>query len=219
MIKSVVASRSGNGEASVNIGVFGGTFDPIHNGHLIVAEEVRNRLGLVEVLFVPTGQPWMRTDSISEAKHRVGMVRLAISGKPYFKISTIEVERAGPTYTVDTIRELKSQRDEGDELYFILSWDTLSSFPRWKDPSRLLELCHLVAVPRPGYKLPDMKKLEAELPGLSRRLFLLDKPEIDVSATEIKKRVAAGLSIGHLVPESVEKYIKMHNLYKNGGSL
>ena len=198
----------------MNIGVLGGTFDPVHIGHLVLAEEVRTRLNLTEILFVPAGQPWLKVDSpISPAEHRVEMVRLAIADKPYFKLSTMEIERAGPTYTVDTIAELKAQLGIGDELFFILGWDNLAKLPQWRQPSRLITMCHLVAVPRPDYPLPDLKALEASIPGLSQRVTLMDKPEIDISASAIRDRVAQGLSIRHLIPEPVERYIKEHKLY------
>ncbi len=198
----------------MNIGVLGGTFDPIHSGHLIMAEEVRARLDLAEIIFVPTGQPWLKVNSpILVAEHRVQMVRLAIASKPYFKLSTVEIERPGPSYSVDTIAELRGQLGAGDELFFILGWDSLAELPLWREPSRLIEMCRLVAVPRPGYSAPDLKKLEARIPGLSQRVILLEKPEIDISAREIRNRVAKGLSIRHLVPEPVNKYIKQHRLY------
>lgn len=198
----------------MNIGVMGGTFDPIHNGHLAVAEEVRVRLNLAEILFVPAGQPWLRIDRpISPAEHRVAMVRLAITGKPYFKLSTMEIERPGPTYTVDTMVELQAQFGSGADLFFILGWDSLVQLPEWKEPSRLITLCRLVAVPRPCCAKPDLKELESLIPGLARRVVLMDKPEIDISASDIRDRVARGLSIRHLVPESVERYIRQHGLY------
>jgi len=198
----------------MNIGVLGGTFDPVHIGHLILAEEVRARLNLAEILFVPAGQPWLKVDSpISPAEHRVEMVRLVIADKPYFKLSTIEIERVGPTYTVDTIAELKAQLGTENELFFILGWDNLARLPRWRQPSRLIAMCHLVAVPRPGYPLPNLKALEASIPELSQKVTLMDRPEIDISASAIRDRVTQGLSIRHLVPEPVERYIKEHKLY------
>ncbi len=198
----------------MKIGVLGGTFDPTHNGHLTVAKEVRIRLGLTKILFVPAGQPWLKEGiPISAAEHRVKMVRLAISDKPCFKLSTIEVDRAGPSYTVDTISELQAQCGGRDEFFFILGWDNLAQLPRWKEPSRLIKMCHLVAVPRPGYSLPALDSLEALIPGLSQRLLLLDKPEVDIDSTAIRNRVAQGLSIRHLVPEPVERYIKQNKLY------
>ena len=199
----------------MNIGVLGGTFDPIHNGHIVVAEEARARLDLAEVLFVPAGQPWLKEDSpILAAEHRIHMVRLAIADKPFFKLATIEIDRPGPSYTVDTITELQAQLGAGDELFFILGWDNLAQLPRWREPSRLIKMCRLVAVPRPGYPLPDLNALESVIPGLSQRLVILDKPEMDIGATEIRERVVQGLSIGHLVPGPVEEYIRQHRLYR-----
>ena len=198
----------------MNIGVLGGTFDPIHKGHIIVAEEARARLNLAEVLFVPAGKPWLKTDRpISTAEHRLRMVSLAIADKPYFKLATLEIERAGPSYTVDTITELREKLGAGVELFFILGWDSLSHLPQWRDASRIITMCRPVAVPRTGYSLPVLDSLEASIPGLSERLIILDKPEVDISATEIRERVARGLSISHLVPEPVEAYIRQHKLY------
>ena len=188
-------------------GILGGTFDPIHNGHLAIAEEARTYLNLTEVLFLPAGQPWMKSDKpISPAHHRVAMIRLALEGRPYFKLSTIEIEHQGPSYTVDTIAKLKAQSTEPSDLYFIVGWDNLARIPLWKDPSKLIEMCFLVAVPRPGYDRPDMKKLEAEIPGISKKVILMDKPRIDISATDIRNRVAQGLSISRLVPKQWKVY-------------
>jgi len=202
----------------MKIGVLGGTFDPIHNGHLAVAEAVRARLRLDEVLFALAGQPQLRMGSpISAATHRIQMVRLATAGRPYYRVSTVEIERAGPSYTVDTIAELRGQLDSGDELVFILGWDNLAELPKWREPSRLVKMCSLVAVPRPGYSLPDLKALEALIPGLEQSVILLDSPHMDISASEIKQRVARGLSIRHLVPEPVDRYIREHGLYASTG--
>jgi nicotinate-nucleotide adenylyltransferase len=199
----------------MKIGVLGGTFDPVHVGHLIVADEVTARLGLAEVLFVPAGQPYLKVNtSILAAEHRIQMLSLAIADKPSFRLSTMEIERAGPTYTVDTIEELRRQLGAGDELFFILGWDNLLDLPRWHQPSGLILMCRLVAVPRVGCPVPDLGSLEAAIPGLSQRVIMLDKPEIDVSASVIRDRVRQGLAISHLVPEAVEKYIKEKGLYK-----
>ena len=198
----------------MNIGILGGTFDPIQLAHLAVAEEVRARLDLAEIIFVPAGRPWLKANSpVAGAEHRAQMVRLAIAGKPYFKLSTVEIDRAGPSYSVDTVAELQGQLGAGDELFFILGWDSLAELPLWREPSRLIQMCRLVAVPRPGHSVPDLKKLEADIRGLSQRVILMDKPGIDISATEIRKRVARGLSIIHLVPEPVGRYIQQHRLY------
>ena len=198
----------------MNIGVLGGTFDPIHMGHLIIAEETRARLGLTEVLFVPAGQPWLKANNyISPAEHRVQMVRLAIADEPSFKLSTMEIERVGPSYTVDTIAKLNEQIGAGDKLFFILGWDNLMQLPKWHEPARLVRMCRLVPVPRVGYPSPDFNSLEVAIPGLSQSIILLDTPQIEISSSEIRSRVARGLPIHRLVPEPVEQYIKQHKLY------
>jgi nicotinate-nucleotide adenylyltransferase len=200
----------------MNIGVLGGTFDPIHMGHLIIAEEVRARLDLAEVLFVPAGQPWLKlnnANAISLPEHRVEMVRLALADEPAFKLSTMEIERPGPTYTVDTMVELSHQIGADDKLFFILGWDNLNQLPRWHQPSRLVKLCRLVPLRRVGFASPDLDALEAAVPGLAKSLVMLDTPQIEISASEIRARVARGLSIHKLVPEAVERYIIEHGLY------
>jgi nicotinate-nucleotide adenylyltransferase len=198
----------------MKIGVLGGTFDPIHIGHLKVAEEVTASLNLNEVIFMLAGQPWLKADNlISPAEHRLEMMRLALAGRANFKLSTMEVERPGPTYTVDTMAELSRQLGAKDELFFILGWDNLTQLPQWHEPSRLIKFCRLVAVPRVDFPPPDLASLEAAIPGLSKRVILLQKPRIDVNASEIRRMVREGLSIHKLVPEAVERYIKEHGLY------
>ena len=198
----------------MNIGVLGGTFDPIHMGHLIIAEEIRGQLDLTEVLFIPAGEPWLKmNNSISLAEHRVQMVRLAIADESFFKLSTIEIERAGPSYTIDTITQLKGQIGAEDKLFFILGWDNLMQLPQWSEPSRLVQMCNLVAVPRVGYVPPDLNTLKAAITGLSQSVIMLNTPQIEISSSEIRSRVARGLSIHHLVPEPVERYIRQHGLY------
>ncbi len=199
-------------------GILGGTFDPIHKGHLAVAEEVRLRLNLDEVVFIPVGHPWRKAGSpILPAEHRIEMVRLAIVDRPSFRVSTIEVDREGPSYTVNTLEELQSGPGSEDEIYFIVGWDSLADLPSWKAPERIIRLCHLVAVPRPGCFPPDLTSLETSVPGISERVILLDGPEVDVSASQIRERVARGLSISGLVPEAVERYIREHGLYLTAG--
>ena len=198
----------------MNIGVLGGTFDPIHKGHLLLAEEARARLNLTEILFVPTGRSWLKMDNpISAAEHRVEMVRLAIADMPYFQVSTMEIERAGPSYTVDTIAELQAQLGAENVFFFILGWDNLAQLPRWREPSRLVRLCKLVVAPRPGYSRPNLEELEASIPGLSQSVIFMDRPEVDIDATDIRNRAAQGLSIRHIVPEPVDEYIRQHKLY------
>jgi nicotinate-nucleotide adenylyltransferase len=202
------------GSTNMKIGVLGGTFDPIHRGHLLIAEEARERLSLAEVYFVPAPRTPLKEDiSILGIEHRVQMVRLAITECPYFKLSTVEIDRPGPSYTVDTIVELQDRLGHETELFFIIGMDSLAQFHRWKEPSRIVEMCHLVAVPRPGHTVPETGFLEALVPGISERLIVLDKPVVGISATEIRERVARGLPINHLVPERVAEYIEKNGLY------
>ena len=198
----------------MNIGVLGGTFDPVHKVHLLLAEEARARLNLARVIFIPAGQPQLKPNqNISLAEHRLQMVRLAIGSEPDFKLSMVEVERAGPSYAVDTIAQLREEFGKVEKIFFIMGWDSLTQLPEWHEPSRLIEMCYLVAAPRPGYAPPDLKALEVSVPGISRRVVLMDKPKLDVSASEIRERVGRGLSIRHLVPEPVDQYIRQHKLY------
>lgn len=198
-------------------GILGGTFDPIHKGHLAVAEEVRLRLNLDEVLFIPVGCPWRKAgNSILPAEHRVKMVHLAIADRPSLRVSTIEADREGPSYTIDTLEELQSARGDCDEIYLVVGWDSLADLPNWRAPERIIRLCRLVAVPRPGYFPPDWEYLETGIPGISERVILLDGPEVDVSASQIRELVARGHPISGLVPEAVEHYIREHGLYLAG---
>jgi nicotinate-nucleotide adenylyltransferase len=192
----------------------GGTFDPVHNGHLTIAEEARAKLDLHEIIFVPAGQPWLKSDSIiSPAIDRLEMVRLAIEPYPYFRLSNIEVERAGPSYTVDTMEQLKTELGENTRLFFLMGWDCLAQLPQWHQIIRLIELCTLVAMPRPGYPGPDLKNLDKAIPGLSAKIVMLDSPRIDISATVIRECVAGGLSISSFVPLKVAAYIRQKRLY------
>ncbi len=198
----------------MNVGILGGTFDPVHNGHLIVAEAAREQLNLNEVIFIPAGKPWLKPERIiTPAKHRLQMLRLALDDTPYFSISEMEIQRPGPTYTIDTINALKEKLNAEDELFFILGQDSLMQLPQWHEAPNLIELCYLVAVPRPGVKKPDLKALGAAIPGITQQVMLMKKPMVDISATDIRERVARGLSVRHLVPEPVNRYIKENRLY------
>jgi nicotinate-nucleotide adenylyltransferase len=199
----------------MKIGILGGTFDPIHGGHLAIAETARTRLGLDEVHFMPAAiTPLKEGGAITEPEHRVAMVQLAIAPYPYFKLSTVEIDRAGTSYTVDTIAELRRRFDPDDELYFIIGLDSLGQFARWREPARIIGMCRLVAVPRPGYSLPDRDALEAAIPGISNSLTVLDEPKVHISATEIRERVRKGRPIDDLVPEAVAEYIRKKGLYR-----
>jgi len=196
----------------VNIGVLGGTFDPIHIGHLVVAEEARIKVGFNEVLFVPAGQPLLKPDrNITLADHRVEMVRRAIADNPHFKICTLEVERTDPSYTVDTLTMLREQLGSETSLFFILGRDTLAELPSWKEPKKLVQLCRLVVAPRLGSK--DLEHLETSIPGLLDKVIQLDMPVIGISSSGIRQRIAQGLPIRYLVPAEVEKYITGQKIY------
>jgi len=196
----------------VNIGVLGGTFDPIHMGHLIVAEEARIKLGLAEVLFVPAGQPQLKQNrDITPAVNRVEMVRRGIADNPYFKLNTLEVDRPGSSYTVDTLETLQDQLSSETSLFFILGRDTLSELPLWKEPRKVVQLCRLVVPPRLGSR--DLRHLEEAIPGLLERVIQLDMPVIGISSSEIRQRIARGLSIRYLVPPEVEEYITEQKIY------
>ncbi len=201
----------------MRIGVFGGTFDPIHFGHLTVAQSVRSTLSLAKVVFVPAGQPWLKAETlVSPATDRVEMVRLAIRRQKGFELSTIEADKLGPSYTVDTMETLQKQLGPETELFFLLGSDALQDLPKWKEPQRLVQICRLVAFGRPGCKLPDLKPLEMIIPGLSSRITFLEVPQVDISATEVRRRRAEGKSIRRMVPRSVEQYILEHGLYRAG---
>jgi len=198
----------------MKVGIMGGTFDPVHSGHLIIAEEVREVLRLSEVLFMPCGQPWLKLERpITPAVHRVEMVRLAIGTAPQFKLSEVEVKRSGPSYSVDTMMEFQEQFGSGAELFFIVGCDALADLAKWKEPQRLIQLCKLVAVPRLNFNSPDLKALERSVPGVSQRLIYVATPIIDISSSRIRERVRKGLSIRYLVPEKVEEYIRRQKLY------
>lgn len=196
----------------VRLGVFGGTFDPIHNGHLAVAEDALVKLGLDELLFIPAGEPWFKSDRrVTEACHRLAMVRLAVEGMPFFRWSDIEMRRSGPSYTVDTLAELIDEY-AGADIVVVLGVDSLREIDRWHEPQRLLRMARVVGMARPGETL-DLQALEGVLPGVSERLTLVDSTQVDISGTEIRRRVAAGDSIRCQVPPSVEAYIRTHGLY------
>lgn len=196
----------------MHIGVLGGTFDPIHIGHLVIAEEARIKLGFKEVLFVPAGQPWRKLDrKITPAVHRIEMVRRAIVDNPHFKLCSLEVERPGPSYTVDTLAILQKQLGDAASLFFILGRDTLAELPLWKEPQKLVQICQLVVPPRLGAK--DLRHLESSISGLRDKIIQLDMPVIGISSSEIRQRIALGLPVRYLVPIEVEKYITEQNLY------
>jgi nicotinate-nucleotide adenylyltransferase len=202
-----------------HIGLLGGTFDPIHYGHLVIAEEVRYVLHLDEMVFIPTGQPPHKPGRIvTAAQYRVAMLELAIASNPHFAISLIDVERSGPSYTVDTLRQLRKEWGTNTALYFVIGWDSLQELHTWHDSAGLLEqLTYLVAVRRPGYvEEPGYNELlEVQLPGIQQRLLVIPAPQLDISATDLRQRVAEGRPIRYQTPEAVEQYIAQHGLYRD----
>lgn len=197
----------------MRVGVLGGTFDPIHIGHLVAAEEVRAQLGLDRVVFVPAGLPPHKlTNHVSPVEHRLTMVKLAVAGNPYFTVSRVDIDRFGPCYTVDTIELLRAELGPDVELYFILGSDSLADVATWHKPERLIRLCRLAVVERPGYRV-DMEELEHMLPGITSRVHFINSPQLAISSTDIQRRVRQGLPIKYQVPEAVEDYIYEHGLY------
>jgi nicotinate-nucleotide adenylyltransferase len=198
----------------MNLGVIGGTFDPVHNGHLAIAAEARRKLRLDEVLFVPAGRPYFKNpQGVSPAADRLKMLELALKDRPEFKVSGIEVERQGPSYAVETLAALKSLYGAQTEIFFIMGWDSVMALPLWQKPQELLRLARVVAAPRPGFPPPDLSSLEPKLPGILRRVTVLSGPLIDISSSDIRQRVKAGLPFGTLVPPEVEDYIWQNRLY------
>jgi nicotinate-nucleotide adenylyltransferase len=196
-------------------GILGGTFDPVHNAHLMIAGEALRRLELDEVLFIPTSHTPLKEDTvITPEEHRVRMVELAIAGNPVFRLSRIEIDRAGISYTVDTLAEIKQSPGNDSELYFIIGLDSLKTLLRWKGPDRIIEMCRLVTILRPGYDVPDIDELEKSIPGITERLIIIGDLAPDISATDIRRRVAAGLPINDFVPGPVEQYILENGLYR-----
>jgi nicotinate-nucleotide adenylyltransferase len=196
-----------------SIGLLGGTFDPIHYGHLIIAEATRDQLGLDRIEFLPANDPPHKPDdAVSPVQDRIAMVQAAIDGVPYFTLNCIELERVGPSYTVDTLERLKVRRPE-DDFYFIVGGDSLRDFPTWKAPARILELASLAVIDRPGatYDLPG---LEGALPALRERAAFIDAPLIDISATILRTRCAEGRSIRFQTPDAVISYIDASDLYR-----
>jgi len=190
------------------IGIVGGTFDPIHHGHLVAASEVADRFALDEVVFVPTGQPWQKTDvKVSPAEDRYLMTVIATASNPRFHVSRVDIDRPGPTYTVDTLRELRTVYGPEAELFFITGADALAKILSWKDADQLFSLAHFVGVTRPGFELSG-----AHLP--KDAVSLVEVPAMAISSTDCRARVAAGKPVWYLVPDGVVQYIAKRGLYR-----
>lgn len=198
------------------LGILGGTFNPIHNGHLIAAESVRESLKLDKVIFMTSGRPPHKNDEqVADAEDRYEMVRRAIASNPYFEASRIELDRKGYTYTVDTLRALKEKYGDSTRIYFIIGADIIDELTTWKEYENVFRLCEFASVMRPGY---DKGKLEADIERLKERygvcIHTVTIPLIDISSTDIRKKCALGRSIKYLVADETESYIMQHGLYK-----
>jgi nicotinate-nucleotide adenylyltransferase len=200
------------------IGILGGTFDPVHYGHLLIAEEVAEALSLDRVVFIPAAVPPHKLGArISPAEDRAAMVELAIAGNERFVMSRIELERPGPSYTVETLDALAGEARErkvAREFYLIASSEAAAELPSWRDPARILELARLVVVPRPGSAMPDLEALAAEVGSSPARMLTVDTLPLAHSASDIRRRASAGRTIRYLVPPAVEAYICDHHLYR-----
>jgi nicotinate-nucleotide adenylyltransferase len=197
---------------SRRVGIMGGTFDPIHLGHLVTAESARVELELDEVVFIPAGQPWQKADSTTAAEHRYLMTVLATAANPAFSVSRVEVDREGPTFTVDTLREVRDAADPGDELFFITGADAILNILTWKDADECLQIADFVAASRPGYHPSALQRN-----GLADRVIQLDVPALAISSTDVRERFGAGRAVRYLIPREVEEYAAKHALYGTPG--
>jgi nicotinate-nucleotide adenylyltransferase len=188
------------------IGVMGGTFDPIHNGHLVAASEVQQHFDLDEVLFVPTGQPWMKP-AVTEGEHRYLMSVIATAANPRFTVSRVDIDRDGPTYTIDTLRDIRKLHPNAD-LFFISGADAIAQILDWKNVDELWSLAHFVAVSRPGHEL-----VISALPA--QEVSSLEVPALAISSTDCRSRVSRGFPVWYLVPDGVVQYISKHHLYRS----
>lgn len=188
------------------IGVMGGTFDPIHHGHLVAASEVAQHFGLDEVVFVPTGSPWHKGE-VADSEHRYLMAVIATASNPQFSVSRVDIDREGTTYTVDTLRDLRAERPDA-EFYFITGADAVAQILSWRDHDGLWDLAHFVAVSRPGHVL--------SIRGLPQgRVSQLEIPALAISSTDCRERVRQGRPVWYLVPDGVVQYIGKHHLYRS----
>ncbi|SDZ34434.1 nicotinate-nucleotide adenylyltransferase [Proteiniborus ethanoligenes] len=198
-------------------GIMGGTFDPIHAGHLVIAEEIRYKFNLDKVIFIPAGNPPHKDSrKVTSSNHRYQMALLATISNPYFDISSIELEREGITYTIDTIMELKKCCGDGAEFYFITGADSLLQLSTWKDVDKLLSICKFVAATRPGFQMSKIETKVKELESkYNRSIYTVTVPALQISSTDIRNRIKNGMTVKYLLPESVEAYIIKHKLYQD----
>jgi nicotinate-nucleotide adenylyltransferase len=208
-VRAAVASRIR--PVGTRLGVMGGTFDPIHQGHLVTAEEALQQFELDEVVFVPTGLPWMKEHGVvSPAEDRYLMTVIATASNPRFSVSRMEVDRDGPTYTVETLRGLKEELGRDSELFFITGADAVLEIVQWKRPQELFDLAQFIAATRPGYDIAAFEGHGTRHPAIT----VMNVPALAISSTDIRARVAEGRPIRYLVPEGVKSYIEKAGLYR-----
>ena len=192
----------------MRLGLYGGSFNPIHIGHLLIAEFVKEEFFLDEIRFIPTATPpHKRYDSILSADKRFHMIKLAVRGNPSFRVSDIEIKRGGISYTLDTLRQITGQLNKGDALFWFIGMDNLIDFPNWHQPEEILKLCKLIVFARKGFEVEDVE------PHLREQVLFSEAPLIEISSSTIRERVKKGLSICYFVPEPVRKYIQKYRLY------
>ncbi len=192
------------------IGILGGSFDPIHVGHLMIAEAVWDEYKLDKILFVPCANPPHKNNVLTSAKHRFNMTLLATCSNPHFEVSAIEIERTGPSYTVDTIKEFKRIYGDDTELYFIIGADCIQELPTWHKIDELLKLCQFIATRRPSYTT-DLDIIAKEFSDYN--IKVLETPELEISSTDIRQRIKKGYSIQYITTEQVQQYIRKEELY------
>lgn len=205
----VRTTRTADGNGGQRLGIMGGTFDPIHHGHLVAASEVAHAFSLDEVVFVPTGQPWQKEGrDVAPAEDRYLMTVIATASNPRFSVSRADIDRPGPTYTIDTLRDLRKDRGAEAEFFFITGADALAQLISWQNAEELLSLAHFVGCTRPGHRL--------SVPGLpDGNVSLIEIPALAISSTECRERVRAGEPIWYLVPDGIVQYIAKRRLYRN----
>ncbi len=197
------------------LGIMGGTFDPIHIGHLACAEQVRETFSLDGVVFMPAGDPWMKQDRrVTAAEYRFDMVRLAVADNPYFDVSRLEIDRLGKTYTVDTLREVRKHFPPNVELYFISGADAVFRILEWRDAEEVTRLARLIAVTRPGYEISDARRKYMRTHASILHLWQTEVTALSISSTDLREKVAQGKSIRYLVPQVVADYIYDRGLYR-----
>jgi nicotinate-nucleotide adenylyltransferase len=207
-----VGGVAGKGGVPGRLGLLGGTFDPPHYGHLVLAETARVQLGLDLVLLAPAGRPLLKAARpVASVEHRLALLEAAVGGNPHLVVSRVDIDRPGPSYTVDTLEQLGVDYPR-TELYLLLGGDNLAKLLSWRDPAGIVKRARLAVLSRPGWE-PDVDELERAVPGLRQRLVWLEGPSLDIQSSQLRRRAEKGLPLRYLVPPAVEEYVAEHGLY------